>query len=1250
MRRRRCGLSRSKSSGFVAPKPLVAQGLQHQVLSNQAGSGPIPRFSNRLTAAAQHQILPRQPLGAFSSQSTNAGTLLYASKLETTSAKTSSQFSGLRCRPSQLQQPQHVVVAAHSNSQSRLQSLSPAHAKAATAAVATPSPPVPQLTPEQKELVKYGKSLPHLACLNAHQLQVVCAQPAPICVLAGPGAGKTRVIVHRIVHLVHSFDTLPSSILALTFTNKAATEMKTRVEHMLTTHGLGGGAQADQSSSSASVSCFNLLSPWMGTFHAFCAFLLRKYGGEIGIKRAYTIMDMSDQRTMLRRLIKECTQAHQQSNVSSGRGSSPLHTDELLTQSSYASHTSPPGSQLRIIKPDDMARIISRAKASLMRAKDFTISNLLAAEEASQHEAKQLGKFNKDTSVSTDKSATSTACSSADQGVHNTGGVIYLSDSDSDSHSDSDIGVLESDPSAGISCSLEHVKDSSEESIMRQVYSKYEAELKTKHILDFDELLVAGRELLELFPRIADATVRQYQHILVDEFQDTSKLQYDIVRMLGQAQQRVNNSQSQALNSCSVMIVGDPDQSIYSWRQASHHNWTRFQNDFSPVQRILLEQNYRSTNYILQSAATVMDNSNDANRVKKHLWTSNMGGSLTELVHCISEQQQASYILEKLAAVSKERHDEKDSKPFSLDDVAILCRTSKMSKQIEEHLLANRLVNYRVVGGLRLDQNRETKDLLSYLRFCINASDDVSFSHIIRIPSRGIGDKSIASLIEYSKQNQKTLLQACSHVCKKSGPATKRSRELGKFVKLIRELNHRATQTQTRVLDMLKHIIRSIQYHSYLRAKVGNMFDDKWSHVKTLLHLAKEVDERFDADEKQESMQVADGREPLSRVVRFLEECTLDSSTATSPTDESKTCANEPEVPRSWSSSPAQYNGTLTISTIHSAKGLEWDIVFIPSVMRGVFPHNRSKTDEQIEEERRLLFVAMTRACKQLYLLYDSYREFDPEQLLVSEHQLACDHGQLLDHNHRLSVFLQPLVGGAAIKCVSAVRKHLHTSSHKNSRQAWFASSGAQRTQQCTPLIEDEYADASCFSYSSNREDISTVGGSAEQMFTQSRSRGLKRAASHPQVRPWNRQAGSRDLSVNQRNSVPHSNPGILSAASFLKTIKSTDAVSEEKNVESPQHRQSHSSQLPQQPQQTHTPHSHDAGMGVGVHEFDPCAFDVHVSDSSAAITSVGSMSFAQGHERVSNSSTTKRRKTSSKRKIVPKRSADQPSIRQFFG
>ncbi|GHV91507.1 DNA helicase [Spirochaetia bacterium] len=475
------------------------------------------------------------------------------------------------------------------------------------------------------------------------------------------------------------------------------------------------------------------------------------------------------------------------------------------------------------------------------------------------------------------------------------------------------------------------------DSAWEPVYKEYQQGLKIFNALDFDDLLGLPIKLFEEFPEVLKKYRRRYHYIMVDEFQDTSLIQYRLMRLLACRNDEVVSATASPQGKPNVCVVGDDDQSIYSWRGASYENIALFETDFPGTEEIKLEQNYRSTTTILEAANGVI--SNNTNRKEKNLWSGNTGGKPIELYHPQNESDEADFIA---AQIKRIRFDEK----LRYDDFGVLLRTNSQTAGIEEAFLAEN-IPYRVSGGTSFFQRKEIKDIISYLRVIANPADDVNLLRILNTPRRGIGKNTVAALSEIAKKNHSSLWDALDRLryLREHGqenlfhdPAMDRSAgELHSFITLI-ETFREEIPGKKGLSQKVKGLIDTIDYWSYLVTEYSK--NEKIARWKfgNLDYLIQTI-ERWEKD--------PDNPDPT--LYPYLNRISLITR------DDGEDDANK---------------GKVNLMTIHASKGLEFPVVFIAGAEDGIIPHARSleEGDGNIEEERRLFYVAITRARDKLYI------------------------------------------------------------------------------------------------------------------------------------------------------------------------------------------------------------------------------------------------------------------------------------------
>ncbi|WP_145397500.1 DNA helicase PcrA [Staphylococcus epidermidis] len=603
--------------------------------------------------------------------------------------------------------------------------------------------------------------------MNSEQSEAVRTTEGPLLIMAGAGSGKTRVLTHRIAYLLDEKDVSPYNILAITFTNKAAKEMKARVEHLV-----GEEAQVI----------------WMSTFHSMCVRILRRDADRIGIERNFTIIDPTDQKSVIKDVLKS-------ENIDSKR-----------------------------FEPRMFIGAISNLK------------NELKTPEDAQKEA-------------------------------------------NDFHSQ----------------------------MVATVYKGYQRQLSRNEALDFDDLIMTTINLFERVPETLEYYQNKFQYIHVDEYQDTNKAQYTLVKLLA----------NKFKNLC---VVGDSDQSIYGWRGADIQNILSFEEDYPEAKTIFLEQNYRSTKNILNAANEVIKHNSE--RKPKGLWTANSGGDKIQYYEAMTERDEAEYVVKEIM-----KH-QRSGKKYS--EMAILYRTNAQSRVLEETFMKSN-IPYTMVGGQKFYDRKEIKDLLSYLRVIANSNDDISLQRIINVPKRGIGPSSVEKIQTYALQNNISMFDALAEV---------------DFIGLFKKV----TQECISFYEMIQNLIKEQEF-----LEISEIVDEvlQKSGYRDMLDREQSIESRSRLENLDEFMSVPKDYEentPLEEqsLINFLTDLSL-----VADIDEADT-----------------QNG-VTLMTMHSAKGLEFPIVFIMGMEESLFPHIRaikSEDDHEMEEERRICYVAITRAEELLYI------------------------------------------------------------------------------------------------------------------------------------------------------------------------------------------------------------------------------------------------------------------------------------------
>jgi len=629
-----------------------------------------------------------------------------------------------------------------------------------------------------------------LSGLNEQQLEAVTLPQQSALVLAGAGSGKTRVLTTRAAWLIHTGQVSPLGLMAVTFTNKAAKEMLTRISAMLP---------------------INTRGMWVGTFHGLCNRMLRAHFREAGLPQLFQILDIQDQLSAIKRLLKA------------------LNADEDR------------------FPPRQVQWFIAANKEEGLRA--------------------------------------------AQADVHD-----------------------------------EFTRR------MRDIYAAYDEQCQREGVVDFAELLLRSYELLSHNEPLRRHYGARFQHILVDEFQDTNRLQYRWLKRFAEA-------------GSPIFAVGDDDQSIYAFRGASAANMQDLQRDFAIGRVIRLEQNYRSHGHILDAANALI--SHNRKRLGKNLWTSEGKGEPLRVLEAVSDLEEATFIVDEVRALRADG--------VALDEIAVLYRSNAQSRVIE-HALFKAGVPYRVYGGLRFFERQEIKHALAYLRLVANPDDDGALIRVINFPARGIGARSLEQLQDAARERGGSLWAAAKARAEGGGrraegknteaqdpsslsPHPSALRGIPAFVALIERM-----QEATRDLPLpetIEHIVEASGLQAHYRAEKEGA--DRLENLSELINAAT----IFVAERDVQPAGEAAGTDEPDELTAFLAHAAL-------------------EAGEHQAQAGAQ---ALQLMTVHSAKGLEFRSVFISGLEEGLFPHENSLTEaDGIEEERRLMYVALTRARRRLYL------------------------------------------------------------------------------------------------------------------------------------------------------------------------------------------------------------------------------------------------------------------------------------------
>ncbi|KRU23906.1 DNA helicase PcrA [Clostridium botulinum] len=603
--------------------------------------------------------------------------------------------------------------------------------------------------------------------LNKEQYEAAITIDGPLLILAGAGSGKTRVLTYRIAHMIENLNIYPSKILAITFTNKAAGEMKERIKALV-----GDVVEG----------------MWVSTFHSSCVRILRREIDKLGYDKNFTIYDTYDQKT----LVKQCME---ELNIN----------DKEITDR-------------------EIINTIGNQKDNLISPKEFKkISN---------------GNYRKDR--------------------------------------------------------------------IADAYILYQKKLKTNNALDFDDLIYKTVELFKTNKDVLEFYQRKFKYIMVDEYQDTNKSQYELVKLL-------------ALVHRNMCVVGDDDQCIYEWRGADISNILNFEKDYKEAKVIKLEQNYRSKGNILNAANEVIKN--NSQRKNKVLRTENENGNKIKVFRAYSDIDEAKFAASEIKKIIKDSE-------RSFNDFAVLYRTNAQSR-IFEDVFMKRDIPYRLIGGLKFYDRKEIKDLMAYLKLINNPLDDISLRRIINVPKRSIGDATVKKVQEFANEMDECMYSVLLDADQILTLSQRSITSIKKFVSIMNSFIRKKDEIS--VSTLIKEILEET---GYLKELKNSKNPDDVSRVENLKELVSAA-----ADFERESEDKSLGA--------FLEKVAL-------VTDIDNYDENSDSV---------------AMMTVHSAKGLEFPVVFMVGMENGIFPGTQSLSDpKEMEESRRLCYVAITRAKEQLYI------------------------------------------------------------------------------------------------------------------------------------------------------------------------------------------------------------------------------------------------------------------------------------------
>jgi DNA helicase-2/ATP-dependent DNA helicase PcrA len=606
--------------------------------------------------------------------------------------------------------------------------------------------------------------------LNPSQFQAVTHGDGPLLIIAGAGSGKTRVLTYRVAYLIAERGVSPSRLLAVTFTNKAADEMRERIINLI-------GNFSD--------------TLWIGTFHSICLRILKRYASRIGYTSNFSIADTSDQLALIRKCLKEL-------NLDAER-----------------------------FDPKGVLASISWAK-----------NECRGPEEYSQ----RAGDF--------------------------------------------------------------------WERTVARVYQLYQQKLFQAKSMDFDDLLMNTLELFKKDQDVLSILQNQFDHILIDEYQDTNRVQYLLVKKLAEKHRN-------------ICVVGDADQSIYRFRGADITNILNFRKHYPEAMVVKLEENYRSTKTILEAANHLIKN--NLGRLDKTLYTNNPDGEKITVYQARDEKDEASFICREIKRLYK--------RGKSLKDFALLYRTHAQSRALEEELLKEG-IKYHIIAGLKFYDRKEIKDLIAYLRLVANPLDDLAFERIINVPRRGVGDVSLSRMKEYALSKGISLYQTLEHIDELDLNKSTRNK-LMEFGMMIEDFQGKANS-----MDLTALTEKILQDSGYLEMLNKEKTQESQSRVENLMEFMS-VTVQFSAEHE------GAGLEDLLEQVALVSDVDV---------------LDEKE-------------DAVKLLTMHSAKGLEFPVVFMVGMEQGLFPHSRSFDDEEeLEEERRLCYVGITRAKELLYLTHARMR------------------------------------------------------------------------------------------------------------------------------------------------------------------------------------------------------------------------------------------------------------------------------------
>jgi DNA helicase-2/ATP-dependent DNA helicase PcrA len=511
-----------------------------------------------------------------------------------------------------------------------------------------------------------------------------------------------------------------------------------------------------------------------------------------------------------------------------------------------------------------------------------------------------------------------------------------------------------------------------------RIYTAYEAACKRAGVIDFAELLLRTLELLRDNDSLREHYQHRFRHILVDEFQDTNTIQYALVRLLAGQQNK-------------VFIVGDDDQAIYAWRGARVENIHRFQTDFKDTQIVRLEQNYRSTTTILSAANALIDNNND--RLGKKLWTSGEDGEQILFYNAFNELDEARFVIERAKQWAEQGH--------ARAEIAILYRSNAQSRVFEERLV-NEGIPYRVYGGLRFFERAEIKDALAYLRLIDNRHDDASFERVVNTPTRGIGDRSVEKIREIARAKDYSMWEAARSLLDNRELAARASNAIAGFIQLIDGLADDTAGLD--LFEQVEHVIHASGLIEHYSKEKSEKAEARVENLEELVTAARGFD--FDAESP-----ANEEWQNMDKLTAFLTHAALE--------------AGEGQA--------KEWEDCIQLMTLHSAKGLEFPLVFIVGLEEGLFPSQRSLDEEgKLEEERRLCYVGVTRARKQLVLTSAEHRRLYGQDMYPTPSRFVSEiPGHLLNEVRSSPAVSQPLYSpgsqtSASVNGISVGQRVMH--------------------------------------------------------------------------------------------------------------------------------------------------------------------------------------------------------------------------------